>query len=207
MFFRTLVALTLSLAIIGIPQIGFSNEPDFEIEQEDLFAKDIFHINRPIIITSNYMTTIRTPKTVLVPEMFWPTDGEEVNSDFGYRRAPCSSCSSYHEGIDFTRDKGTPVYATLDGMISRIEKAGEYGLHIYIEHIATINTKTERWESVYAHLDSVEDELMVGNIVEGGTQIGTVGRTGLATGHHLHFELRVEGEKVDPEHYLLMYAN
>lgn len=206
MFFRTLVALTLSLAIIGIPQIGLADEPDFEIEQHDILASEFFPEQKPIIITSRYAETVKFPKTVLVPDMFWPTDGETVESDFGYRTKPCRSCSSFHEGIDFWREKGTPVYAALDGLVSRVENAGEYGLHVYIDHIATINTKHERWQTVYAHLSSVED-LIPGMIIEGGTKIGEVGMSGLAMGNHLHFELRVEDEKVDPEKYLLMYAN
>jgi murein DD-endopeptidase MepM/ murein hydrolase activator NlpD len=101
------------------------------------------------------------------------------------------------------------VYAVLDGIISRIEYGGSFGVHVYIEHIAVINNKSERWQTIYAHLEvgSVPENLKVGGLVEAGTIIGAVGNTGTSTGPHLHFEILVEGEHVDPEKYLKMYAN
>jgi len=82
-------------------------------------------------------------------------------------------------------------------------------MHVYIDHIAVTNNKPERWQTIYAHLqkDSVPEGIFIGNIVEAGTVIGAVGNTGTSTGPHLHFEILVEGENVDPEKYLKMYAN
>lgn len=212
MFLRTILALTLPIIAVNISQVAAGNpsEPDFSIEQEDttidLFYDDI----NPIVFTSDYIRTIKVDRVVMVPDMSWPTDGKEISSGFGYRQIlSCSRCSNYHKALDFSREIGTPVYAAMDGIISRIEDSGEYGLHIYIEHIAVINNKTEKWVTVYAHLkrESIPDAVIVGSLINSGEKIAEIGETGLATGPHLHFELRVEDEMVDPEKYLVMYAN
>lgn len=208
MFFRTVTALTLSLAIIGIPQIGFADEPDFEIETADLFPDEMKIYQRSFVVTSNYYPPKRVASIVL-PQMVWPTDVRELSSYYGWRPKPCRSCSSDHKGIDFIPGAGEPVYAAMDGIISRVEYGGGFGMHVYIDHIAVINNKTERWQTIYAHLqkDSVPEDVFVGSLVEAGAVVGAVGNTGTSTGPHLHFEILVEGENVDPEKYLLMYAN
>ena len=208
MFFRTLAALTLLLVIIDVPQSGVASEPDLEIEQQELFPDEMQAYYRSFTITSTFYPPKR-PASVIVPEMNWPTNSKIVVSGYGHRQPSCSSCSSNHKGIDFTPGRGTPVYAVLDGIISRIEYGGSFGVHVYIEHIVVINNKSERWQTVYAHLEdgSVPKKLKVGGLVEAGTVIGSVGNTGTSTGPHLHFEILVEGEHVDPEKYLKMYGN
>jgi murein DD-endopeptidase MepM/ murein hydrolase activator NlpD len=208
MFFRTLAALTLLLVIIDVPQSGVASEPDLEIEQQELFPDEMQAYYRSFTITSTFYPPKR-PASVIVPEMNWPTNSKIVVSGYGHRQPSCSSCSSNHKGIDFTPGRGTPVYAVLDGIISRIEYGGSFGVHVYIEHIAVINNKSERWQTVYAHLEdgSVPENLKVGGLVEAGAVVGLVGNTGTSTGPHLHFEILVEGERVDPEKYLKMYGN
>jgi murein DD-endopeptidase MepM/ murein hydrolase activator NlpD len=208
MFFRTVTALTLSLAVIGTPQIGVASEPDLEIEKVDLFPDEMKSYQRSFVVTSVFYPP-KKAVSIILPEMVWPTDVKEVVSGYGYRKPSCPACSSDHKGADFTPGKGTPVYAALDGIVSRIEYSGGFGMHVYIDHIAVINDKAEKWQTVYAHLqkDSVPKDILVGNIIEAGTIIGAVGNTGTSTGPHLHFEILVEGENVDPEKYLLMYTN
>jgi len=208
MFFRTLVALTLSLAIIGAPQIGDASEPDLEIEQVELFPDEMKSYYRSFTITSAYYPPKRQA-SIIVPEITWPTNSRIVVSGYGHRNPSCGQCSSNHKGIDFTPGRGTPVYAAMDGIISKIGNGGSFGVHVYIDHIAVINNKAERWQTVYAHLEdgSVPEKIQVGGIIEAGTIIGSVGNTGTSTGPHLHFEILVEGEHVDPEKYLKMYAN
>jgi murein DD-endopeptidase MepM/ murein hydrolase activator NlpD len=208
MFFRTATALTLSLAIIGIPQIGFANDQNLVIEQEDLFSDELKAYYRSFTVTSVYYPP-KKQASIIVPEITWPTNSKIIVSGYGYRNSSCSKCSSNHKGVDFTPGLGTPVYAAIDGIISKVEYSGGFGMHIYIEHIVVINNKSERWQTVYAHLqkNSVPEKISVGSIVEAGTIIGAVGNTGTSTGPHLHFEILVEGENVDPEKYLLMYAN
>jgi murein DD-endopeptidase MepM/ murein hydrolase activator NlpD len=208
MFFRTLAALTLSLVIIDVPQIGVSSEPDLSIEQENLFPDAMKSYYRSFTVTSVYYPPKRQA-SIIVPEITWPTNSRIIVSGYGHRKPSCSQCSSNHKGVDFTPGRGTPVYAAMDGIVSRVEYGGSFGMHVYIEHIAVINDKFERWQTVYAHLEdgSVPEKIKVGAIVEAGAVIGLVGNTGTSTGPHLHFEILVEGEHVDPEKYLKMYAN
>ena len=208
MFFRTVIALTLSLAIIGIPQIGFADEPDLEIEQIDLYPDEMKSYQRSFIVTSVFYSPKR-PASIILPEMIWPTDVKEISSDYGWRPKPCRLCSSDHKGIDLIPGAGEPVYAAMDGIVSWVEYDGSFGMHVYIDHIAVINDKVEKWQTIYAHLqkESVPEDIFVGSLVEAGAVVGAVGNTGISTAPHLHFEILVEGENVDPEKYLLMYTN
>ena len=210
MFFRTVTALTLSLAIIGIPQIGEASEPDFEIENADLFPDEMKSYQRSFIVTSTFYPSASKIDPTPMPQMVWPTDDKEISSDYGWRQRPCKSCSSDHKGIDFVPGRGEPVYAAMDGIVSRVENGGGFGQHVYIEHIANFNdTEFQNWQTIYAHMEigTTPENLRVGSIIKAGEVIGTVGNTGTSTGAHLHFELLVEGENVDPEKYLLMYTN
>ena len=210
MFFRTLVALTLSLAVIGNPQIGSAVEPNFEIEQEELFPDEMRSYYRSFVVTSNFYPFAYKVSPIPIPKMFWPTDDKSISSGYGWRSRPCNFCSSDHKGIDFVPGRGEPVYAAMDGIVSRVEYGRGFGQHIYIEHIANFNdTEFQNWQTIYAHmeLNTTPENIRVGSIVKAGDLIGTVGNTGTSTGPHLHFEILVDGENVDPEKYLLMYAN
>lgn len=206
--FSKVAAFILFVFIFTAEDLAKAESLDLNIENFKTEDEIFLNQTSQLLITSDAASKIRVQRIVVVPEMYWPVDDNEITSGFGYRTAPCKQCSADHQGIDFAKKIGTPVYSAMDGIISKIEYAGEYGLHIYIEHIATINTKNERWETVYAHLNpnSIPLNISVGSLVKGGTQIAEIGNTGLSTGPHLHFELRIEGEKVDPEKYLLMYT-
>jgi murein DD-endopeptidase MepM/ murein hydrolase activator NlpD len=183
---------------------------EFEIEQEELFPDAMKIYQRGFVITSVFYPSASRVDPIPMPQMVWPTDDKIISSDYGWRKRPCKSCSSDHKGIDFVPGRGEPVYAAMDGIVSRIENGGGFGQHIYIEHIANFNdTEFQNWQTVYAHMEigTTPENLRVGSIVKAGEIIGTVGNTGTSTGAHLHFELLVEGENVDPEKYLLMYAN
>lgn len=188
-------------------------DDDFEIEQVDIFPDEMKSYQRGFTVTSTFYPTAYKIAPITMPVMTWPTDDKTISSDYGWRPRPCKSCSSDHKGIDFAPGKGEPVYAAMDGIVSRVAYGhglGGYGQHIYIEHIANFNDENfYSWKTVYAHLEigTTPENVKVGSIVKAGDIIGTVGNTGTSTGPHLHFELLVEGENVDPEKYLLMYAN
>lgn len=131
-----------------------------------------------------------------------PVDDPEISSDFGWREAPCSGCSSDHQGVDFVPGEGERVYAVLDGMVIESGYLGGYGYWVKLEHLVP-NPETdevETWETVYAHMqeDSIPEEVRIGAVVKKGDVVGRVGNTGMSTGPHLHFEVRVEGEHFDP---------
>lgn len=120
----------------------------------------------------------------------WPVpyDVAKVSSDFGAPRG-----SSRHQGLDLTAPKGTKVRATADGRVSFAGKSGDFGRLVIIEHAGGYETR-------YAHLKSIEVEK--GKKVKRGIVIGTVGKSGNATGFHLHYEVRLQGTPVNPRSYL-----
>lgn len=185
---------------------AFASENDYSIENEG----DIWYEVeiKPVFITSNYQPKVNRVSAMQIPRMVLPTDDNTISSHYGYRKAPCAACSSDHKGIDFVPGEGEPVYAAMDGIVSRIEYGYGYGQHVYIDHIANFNdTNFYDWRTIYAHLEigTTPANVRVGSIVKAGDIIGTVGDTGISTGAHLHFELLIEGENVDPEKYLRMY--
>ena len=95
----------------------------------------------------------------------------------------------WHSGVDLAAARGTPVMATLPGIVTVIVSATGYGLHVVIHHGGGLT-------SLYGHLDTVLVES--GDDVVAGEMIGTVGSTGNATGPHLHFEVRRDGIAEDP---------
>jgi murein DD-endopeptidase MepM/ murein hydrolase activator NlpD len=96
----------------------------------------------------------------------------------------------WHSGIDLAAARGTPVRATLPGIVTVVVSATGYGLHVVIDH-------GDGLSSLYGHLDTVL--VMSGDVVTAGQVIGTVGSTGNATGPHLHFEIRRDGIAEDPQ--------
>ena len=140
----------------------------------------------------------------------WPVDNPEISSDFGWRTPPCDGCSADHKGTDFVPGRGAEVYAVLDGLVVEAGILGGYGTWVKLEHrVPSVDRpgEFETWETVYAHLqtNSIPSEVGVGSIVKKGDLLGLVGNTGTSTGDHLHFEIQVDGEHMDPEPLLATY--
>lgn len=140
-----------------------------------------------------------TPSVGSTSSWGWPTaSGYTISSHFGYRIAVFGE-GNFHTGLDIAgTGYGSPVYATNNGVITKIEYASTYGYHIIINH-------NNGFYSLYGHMSGFVSGLHVGSVVERGQQIGYVGSSGWATGPHLHFEIR-NCEKyacvVNPENYL-----
>lgn len=124
-----------------------------------------------------------------------PFDGNyPVTSPFGMRENPENPGSrEFHPGIDFGLPLGTPVKAAADGVVVLAGEYGGYGRAVVIRH-------TEGLSTVYGHLSEVKVE--EGKKVKQGEVIGLSGSTGRSTGPHLHFEVRKDGQPVDPLQYL-----
>jgi len=124
--------------------------------------------------------------------MVYPSAGE-ITSNFGWRVHPILGTDRFHAGIDFGVDYGSPIQAAADGVVIIAEWYGGYGNTVVIDHGNGIT-------SLYGHAS----ELYVreGQVVKAGEAIAAVGSTGFSTGPHLHFEVREEGEPVDPFNYL-----
>ncbi|MSP28324.1 MAG: hypothetical protein EXR80_07930 [Methylococcales bacterium] len=122
-----------------------------------------------------------------------PIDFARVSSHFDpHRKHPILNRIRAHKGVDYAARTGTPVKAAGDGVIRSHENRGAYGRMIVIAH-------GEHYETAYAHLSNFREGLQDGEPVKQGDVIGYVGQSGLATGPHLHYEFRVDGEHRDPE--------
>jgi murein DD-endopeptidase MepM/ murein hydrolase activator NlpD len=163
---------------------------------------EIFEVSYSILDSNNLVTR---EKFYISDEMGWPVEDVVISSHYGVRDHgdSCHSCSRFHEGVDFTPGEGKNVLAAMNGRVVEIDYIGGYGLFIRLEH----DVNGGKWETVYAHLQntSVPENIYIGKEVEIGEVIGKVGRTGLATGPHLHFEVRINGKKVNP--LPLLYKN
>jgi len=114
-------------------------------------------------------------------------------SGYGFRSSPIDGHDRMHEGIDLAAPQGTPVMAAREGLVEAIGEEPALGTRVIIDHGGGIRT-------VYGHLSVVAVEL--NQTVRSGTIIGAVGSTGLSTGPHLHFEIRLGGKSRDPSSYL-----
>lgn len=122
-----------------------------------------------------------------------PVDTARFSSLFGSRTHPISGRRKNHDGIDMAAPSGTPIYATADGRVEMAKWYGGYGNFVEIEHGGNVETR-------YGHMSRIN--VSAGQMVKEGDLIGWVGSTGRSTGPHLHYEIRIAGEPVDPEPYL-----
>ena len=123
----------------------------------------------------------------------WPLSSSgRLTSNFGYRDLVVNG-SNFHAGIDLAANIGTPILAAKDGIVTKSGWLGGYGYAVYINHNDGTQTR-------YAHMS----QILVGQnqYVKQGEMLGLVGSTGISTGPHLHFELRVNGYAVNPLEYL-----
>lgn len=117
-------------------------------------------------------------------------DLTRIASGFGYRTDPFTKARKFHYGMDFTAPRGTPIYATGDGVISRADNtATGYGNHVVIDH-------GYGYESLYGHL--YKYNVRAGQKVQRGDIIGFVGSTGRSEAPHCHYEVSKDGERINP---------
>lgn len=130
-----------------------------------------------------------------------PVRSDKLNRDikylsgFGYRIHPIYKRRKFHAGIDFSAPKGTKIFSTGDGVVTKIEnKRTGYGLNVTIDH-------GFGYKTLYAHMGSIK--VKKGQKVKRGQIIGSVGNTGTSTAPHLHYEVIKDGKKVNPIHYVM----
>ncbi|MGB3518421.1 MAG: peptidoglycan DD-metalloendopeptidase family protein [Elainellaceae cyanobacterium] len=122
----------------------------------------------------------------------YPNDGF-ITSSFGWRSHPILGYERFHAGVDFGSDYGSTIRAADSGVVIYADWYGGYGLSVIVDHGGGLTT-------LYAH--SSDLYVTEGQSVQRGQAIAAVGSTGLSTGPHLHFEVRANGEPVDPMQYL-----
>ena len=138
----------------------------------------------------------RNNRLSILPDL-WPTDGGVISSPYGARTGPINGGYDWHPGLDIAVDFGTPVYAAAMGTVETAGWNGGYGQYVRIRH-------GSGYESAYGHMSGIA--VSAGQEVRKGEIIGFVGSTGYSTGPHLHFEVFVDGENVDPW-YMLKKTN
>ena len=131
-------------------------------------------------------------KSVEKALMKTPINGARLSSPFGMRKHPILGFNKKHTGTDFAAKEGTPIMASGAGTITRAKWCGGGGNCIKIKHNSTYST-------IYAHMKNFAKGLRVGKKVRQGQIIGYVGSTGMSTGPHLHYEVIVNGKKVNSQ--------
>ncbi len=119
-------------------------------------------------------------------------------SGFGMRAHPVTGKFQMHNGIDLAAPPGTPILATGDGIVTFAGRSGNYGLVIRVQHLGGIS-------STYAHLEKIY--VRKGQSVSRNQQIGAMGSSGVSTGPHLHYEIVVDGNMVNPMKFIEAEAN
>lgn len=120
-----------------------------------------------------------------------PVDGARISSGFGMRMHPVLGFTKMHKGIDFAAPIGTPIFAAGNGTIEKIGPFSTYGNYIRIRHNSTLKT-------AYAHMLRFASGLRDGMRVKQGEVIGYIGVTGRSTGPHLHYEVLINDQQVNP---------
>ena len=125
-----------------------------------------------------------------------PVADKRLESPFGNRVSPTSGASTYHQGVDLSADSGTPIYAARSGQVSAATYGSAAGYYVRINHM-------DGFSSIYMHMTHYV--VSAGQNVSQGQVIGYVGKTGVATGNHLHFGISYNGAYVNPANYIAFY--
>tara|TARA_B100001559_G_scaffold319179_1_gene327939 strand:- start:188 stop:1534 length:1347 start_codon:yes stop_codon:yes gene_type:complete len=131
-------------------------------------------------------------KSITKSLMKTPINGARLSSSFGMRKHPILGYNKMHRGTDFAAPSGTPIMASGSGTVTRARWCGGGGNCVKIKHNST-------YETIYAHMKAFARGIKEGRKVKQGQIIGYVGSTGLSTGPHLHYEVIINGKKVNSQ--------
>ncbi len=120
-----------------------------------------------------------------------PVDGARITSTFGQRKHPVLGYTRAHQGVDFGAGTGTPILAAGDGVVLEARRWAGYGNWLRIRHAG-------QWDTGYGHISRYAPGIHAGSRVRQGQVVAYVGATGLATGPHLHYEVWLKGQRVNP---------
>jgi murein DD-endopeptidase MepM/ murein hydrolase activator NlpD len=174
----------------------------FRVKPEDVAAnKTALGVSDPefrALHDSWGQTSGASRKTAVSIPSINPVESMRMTSQYGYRTDPFQGRRKNHKGLDIAGPIGTPIYATADGVIGRAQWVSGYGKYVEIEHGNAIQTR-------YGHLSAMN--VYSGQRVRKGDVIGFMGSTGRSTGSHLHYEVRIAGEPVNPNSFLESATN
>jgi murein DD-endopeptidase MepM/ murein hydrolase activator NlpD len=183
----------------GPPSVTIYTGAPHAALQSELIACNLYgHNLGPLGARSEsllYSPYIDTPAGMLLRD---PTEHACLSSGFGWR-GTADGGGSNHTGIDLASANGGVIYAAGDGWIAAAEQRGGYGLVLEIDHGHGVRT-------LYGHLSEIDPNLAPGMHVAAGAPVARMGMTGNATGVHLHYEVTIDGLKVDPLAYASPYV-
>lgn len=181
------------------PQVNvFTHAPRAALQSE-LFACNRGTGSNIGAIGVRYESLAYTPymQTAAGAQLRNPAENACLSSGFGWRGGAATGGGGdgrEHGGVDLANPGGGFVYAAADGWVSRADWYGGYGLTLEIDHGHGVRT-------LYAHLNEIDQNLAPGMFVVSGQPVARMGMTGNATGIHLHYEVSIDGLKVDPLNY------
>ena len=174
-------SLTRQALAIGGPLLPFG-------KSADPFERQITRVSNTLEMIANLDEALKT-----VPVLRPVPLGAEVTSGFGVRLDPFVRSYAIHSGVDFRGEPGDPARATASGRVTTASYQGGYGVMVELDHGNGLTTR-------YGHLSAIS--VTEGQWVQAGETVGRIGTTGRSTGPHLHYEVRVAGEAIDPQRYL-----
>lgn len=127
-------------------------------------------------------------------DLIWPVFGR-LTSTYGWREHPIYHKTSFHTGVDLAAPEGTPIFSATEGVVKLAGQYGGYGLAVIVSY--------GKYDIVYGHMSKIC--VYKGQTLSKGELIGRVGSTGVSTGPHLHFEVRINGNHTDPMVFLPSY--
>jgi murein DD-endopeptidase MepM/ murein hydrolase activator NlpD len=162
----------------------------------DVEITDLVNANPGVnVATLQIGTRLFVPGSGALEQLFrmlWPVSGR-ISARYGYRVHPVYRRRMMHTGIDIAAGSGSPIHAALEGRVSYVGWKGGYGRTVIIEH-------PNGYETLYGHCSKILCKR--GQTVKRGEIIAKVGRTGIATGPHVHFEVKKNGKRINPEKVL-----
>lgn len=170
--------------------------PFISADVEDLSPDEqeqYFFTRKTTRIARNLQHLAALTDTVATLPLTRPVDVYRITSDFGPRHDPFNGRMTQHFGLDFAGRQGVPIVATADGTVTKSGWGSGYGNMVRIDH-------GNGFVTLYGHLN--KRRVKTGDRVSRGQEIGTLGNTGRSTGPHLHYEIKYQGQFLNPERFL-----
>lgn len=180
---------------------------NFSIKYEVSKAADGSIIRTGNLLYASFTTSSRTYKLYRYKDEFYTEKGEakktgldikpmqfrnaRISSLYGYRMHPIHKTRKFHSGVDYAAPKGTQIYASGNGTVEMARYVNGYGNFVKIRH-------NSEYETAYGHMQGFAKGIRPGVRVRKGQLIGYVGSTGRSTGPHLHFEIILKGQRINP---------
>jgi murein DD-endopeptidase MepM/ murein hydrolase activator NlpD len=176
-------------AVAALPLV-FASEGPVLPQALAALVSNVHESSQSLRALSHFMERTRSALESL--PLRWPVHGV-LNSRFGMRPSPWTGEPEFHRGLDISAGRGTPVHAPASGRVFFAGNGGEYGTTVILDHGHGLR-------SLYGHLQEIH--VKQGQSIERGQIIALTGNTGRTSGPHLHYEIQVHGQAVDPRQFI-----